>query len=802
MENFHPPDQQIKVDFIPLIKKIKSNWYLFVIFLGLSMSIAFVINRYSTPVYSVNATLYIPYSGTPRIIATDILTGLSAPGYLSLVNEAQILKANLTIDQTLNALDFEVSYYAKGRIGSGEVYKSQPFTFVFLEGEKEKLQQTTFTVNIIDHQYFKISVHDHPIPSLSGKEAIRFGENISWNGTHFRLEKNNPYFPRNNKSEVFNNEYSFWLNNRENLIKQYQSSLFVDVQKNTNFINISQRTTVPQKSADFINQLMRVYLSESTFEKKKKAANVLDFINEQIERIAIMVEESENALKEYSRANKIYKLENEGNLQLELLKQAFTEISRLELEIKNLENFKNYLAEKPEAEMLLPLTTGINDPTVAELSEVLAEEIMKMNSILEVANENSLSYKEAESKIAEVKNNIDKAIATSLFNKNQRKEEYQKKIKRLELELGGLPEKELEYLSIKRSFELNQNIYQEFLQKKLQAEISKVSVVESNKILEEAKISGRPITPKKENNYLIAVLVGLLIPLIIILLKLYYDDSVKDEIQVEKLSKIPVLGIVGHNFSKEVLVVKESPRSVIAESFRSIRTNLQFLKGSAKKSRVILVSSMVSGEGKTFVSSNLATILSYARKKVVLLGLDLRKPETHKAFNMHNKIGISHFLTGQADIDRIIQKTNIEGLDFIPAGPVPPNPSELIMGEEMEALLTILKSRYDYIILDTPPLGIVTDATILMNHSDINLFTLRQNYSKVNYINALNDLQIHKEIKNMYLIINDLKLTNTKYGTKYSYNYGYGYSYGKNPGIYHSEENIKKGWLTRLFKRI
>ena len=309
-----------------------------------------------------------------------------------------------------------------------------------------------------------------------------------------------------------------------------------------------------------------------------------------------------------------------------------------------------------------------------------------------------------------------------------------------------------------------------------------------NEVIDEAEIDKlQPVFPKKTLNYTIALLLGLVFPVVYVLGKDYLNDKIIDKKELESLTSIPVIGHIIHNNKESSIVVAEYPKSSIAESFRSVRTNLGYFS-SEKEKQVILITSTMPSEGKTFISINLASIFALYGKKTLLVGYDLRKPKIYQDFGLQNSEGITSYLINKADISAIIQKSPLDNLDILMAGPVPPNPAELIASKRNEELMLKLKEMYDYIILDTPPVGLVTDAFLLMKYTDINIFAVRQNYTNKKVFGAIiSDIEKRK-IPNMSLLINDVKMD------KGSYGYGYGYGYYTD-----DQEPKKKNLIDNLF---
>jgi capsular exopolysaccharide synthesis family protein len=306
---------------------------------------------------------------------------------------------------------------------------------------------------------------------------------------------------------------------------------------------------------------------------------------------------------------------------------------------------------------------------------------------------------------------------------------------------------------------------------------------------------GYPIAPNKKLILVVVLLLSMIIPAGIIFLKNVSKTTISNREEIAKLTSIPVLGIVGHLNKSDNLIVHHKPKSAIAEAFRSVRTNLQFF-GSHDKKKIILITSSVGSEGKSFFSINMASVLTMQNNRVVIVGLDLRKPKIFQDFNLSNQYGVSSYLIGKKSIDEILQKTKFENLDVITAGPIPPNPAELISKKEMQLLFDELETRYDYIIIDTPPLGIVSDAFILMNHSHINIYIIRENYSKHEFIRSLNDLYEEEKLKNICIVLND-----SDFRRAYGYGYGHHYGYLNGGSGYYDEDHAQLPFYKRMFKK-
>jgi capsular exopolysaccharide synthesis family protein len=373
------------------------------------------------------------------------------------------------------------------------------------------------------------------------------------------------------------------------------------------------------------------------------------------------------------------------------------------------------------------------------------------------------------------------------------------KINETESTIKKLPEEQQELIKIKRKYDLSDNIYSTFLQKRSEANIVKAANLSDIHFIDPAKdIGAGLIGPNTSVNYVLALFLGLLIPLLIIFIIFFINNSIQNAEDISKLTQIPLIGVVGLSMDEIDLAVFNKPKSALSESFRAIRSSLQFLykKQHVDGAKTLMITSSVGGEGKTFCSLNIATVFALSEKKTVIIGLDLRKPKLFDEFNLTNEVGIVNYLIKQKSVDEIINPTYIPFLDVIISGPIPPNPAEMIMSDGMKELISELKQKYDYIILDTPPVGIVSDALELAEYCDVILYIVRQNFTKKQMIRSLNTRVNRGELNNISIVLNGFE-NKAKYGTGYGYGYGYGYGNKTYSDGYHDDDKP-----TTIFEKI
>ena len=406
-----------------------------------------------------------------------------------------------------------------------------------------------------------------------------------------------------------------------------------------------------------------------------------------------------------------------------------------------------------------------------------------------------------ENEINLVRQNLYENIASNKRELAKDRLRLEKELDTYNLKLGKLPELEQKLVQLKRNYNFSEFIYTYLKQKSYEAGTAIEASVEDIKVIDSALDLGqKPIYPKPVFNYLVAIMLGIIFPLFLIIIKESLNNKINSIEDIEKRYQIPILGVIVRNLGKNNLVVFERPKSTLAESFRALRSNIQFLFKSteSKKSKTLVLTSSVSGEGKTMISINMATVFALSGKKTVLLGLDLRKPKVYSNFEINNKQGIVNYLINQIGIEEIINKSHIPNLDIIPSGPIPPNPSELILSDRCDQMITELESIYDYIIIDTPPVGLVSDALELFKYSDAICYVIRQNYSEIGMMKMIEDKYTNKEVTNVSYILNDFVVKN-KYGYGYNYAYGYGkYGNGYHENTVESESLFSK--IIDLFK--
>lgn len=627
----------------------------------------------------------------------------------------------------------------------------------------------------------KIEKYSIEIDGNNGfSKELSFGERFNEIGFDFTIIPNSGMFSFDPDAS---NRYYFYFISPVGLANQYRGRLNISpILEEATLVTLTTTGFVPQQEADYLNKLMEVYLQQGLEFKNQTAEKTIAFIDEQVGSISDSLRIAENSLENFRLSNRLVDLSREGSMIQNKLETYENERSSLILQRKYYGYLQDYLNTKNETgDIVSPGAMGVSNGTLERLVIELATLQQQKKRLKVNISEDLPAITLIDNSINDIKDLLAENITSSMQNLDYALKEADDRISKVEAEIYKLPGTEIKLINIQRKFDLNNTVYTYLLEKRAEAGIARASTVSDNRIIDYAEtFNSSRISPKPRQNYVMALTLGLLIPAILILLIDYLNNKIIDKKDIEKGTKAPVIGFVSHNSLKTEVPVAERPGSTLAESFRSVRTNLKyFIKET--QNPVISVSSTIIAEGKTFVSANLAAIIASNGKKVLLVGLDLRKPRIHKIFGINNDTGISSYLIGQEEFENIIFQTEVENLWYAPSGPVPPNPAELIDSPAMREFILKAKKQYDYIIIDTPPVAIVTDALLVSPVTDLYIFVVRQRYSSKNTLELIEELHRSGNIKSLGIVINDISLTGYYgYGLRYGYSMGYGYSYGYN----------------------
>lgn len=757
-----------EIDLRQLTLQLSRKWYYFLISAALFAVLAFLYIKLTLPVYESRSSILVKDSRNKSNNIQDYIAGDLFGNSKNLATEIGILQSHSVLMETIQELKLDVAICSEETFFSKPLYKNAPFDLsqtIFSEAAKD----ISFYIDITEENSYQLSVDDHSSDGAEIKmnRTVRWGEKVSNRYFSFVLEKNKSFFSKGS--------YSFTIRSINFLLRNYAEQLKVDaLNKDATIVVLTFRDQSPELAKDFLNTLGQAYINRDISDKSSVAALTLRFVEEQLNGLSKTLGGIEQELQKFKEENGTVNLSEESKAYLEKVNSIDTERAKAELELKSMDYLYDYVQKNKNLEELSPATIGTPDPVLIDLiTKLKSLENKKYEMGLGNSKDNPLLVTLNE-QIEVLRKSIIENIKTNRENLNLRLKNIYAELNSNEGNIRKVPLMERELIAIQRNFEVNENIYLYLLQKKAETGIAKATAVSDNKLLDNASLLDRPVIPNKKAVAVIAFLLAFILPAIWIGIHAFVSNTINSRNDIERLTKVPIIGIVGHLRKEDKMVVAQHPKSSIAEAFRSIRANLMFF-GLSEKNKVVLITSTVGSEGKSFTSLNLASVLALQNYKVVIVGMDLRKPQLFKEAGIDNDLGVSNYLIGQHSLKEIIKNSNLKNLDIIPSGPVPPNPAELLNKNETGKLIEELRQAYDYIIIDTPPVGIVSDALSLVKYSDINIFILRENYSRKDYLKAINEYYANNNIPNLCLLLNDAG-TNKQYGYGYGYNYhGYGY---------------------------
>lgn len=724
----------------------------------------------------------------------------------NLENELGKMRSFPLIKTTLSKLNFEVSYHLQEspfkikllqnlpyRINR-EIYKESPIEINFYRSHDQIIEKKFF-IKILSDSTYKLRLKGEDVPiynyidnkinqrikKISLSDTYKFGEIVESEYFKFYIDLKNGYYPYNasHKNDLF-----FLFHHMDYLTLYYLNHLEIEPTSPTSsLINISITGTHYQKITEFLNQLAQVYINKDLETKNRQAISTIDFIESQISDIASSLNYTGSTLERFRSQHRIVDLDFQGQMMYETLNQLENNKASMLTQKKYYIQIRDYIQNNKVSELVAPSAMNISDPTLNNLISRLTElNTERVSSNTESAK--NVYIEEVNNRIENLKNTILENVTTSLKNIDISLDDIDYRIDKISSDLSALPSTELQLQAIQRRFELNDEIYTYLLTKRAEAQIAQASSFPSYEIVDPARtLDYSVIAPRTKLNYMLALILGFMFPAASILLIDFFNTKVRSFSDIESITNIPIIGNIVHS-KRDIkqIGIKDISYSLTSESIRTLRTHLQILDG--QQNQIILITSSTSNEGKTFSSINLAKGYSHLKKKVILIGYDLRKPILGNLLNLPNEKGVSTFLADKSSAEEIIQTTENKYLDIITEGPLPPNPTELIASQKTSELISHLRSVYDYIIIDTSPIGIVPDSKLIMNYADINLIIVRQTKTRKNeLINTLKNLNRSK-ISNFYIVLNDFSPKSEQYNYMYKY---------------YSEKPSEKKLIKRLF---
>ncbi len=754
----------IGIDPQVILTLVIKNWYWFLITTAITLYIARFYINHTMPVYQTSITVLVNESeDRPLVDNSALLQGLGLPGGMkNLENQMMILKSRDLTRKTLEDLPFEIDFYFKTLRNNLPIYPEAPVR-ILPEDMVPLPRDTEFSIAYLGNNRFTIASTSEYYPF---RTTASFGDSIICPGGTFIIEGlNTEAFNKDKNQQIYFTIYSI---NR--LVNSYSNRLNVDLlSREGSILRVSLTGTNRAKDADFLNKHIEGFKAISLDQKNTEAIRRIQFIDDQLIGISDSLSITENRLQQFRSSHRVMDLSAQGQSIIAQVTLLENERARLSLEANYYDYLADYLNSNTSGEIpIVPITMGINDPGLTRLVEELADLQGQLAS--KGAGELNPLQRNLEQRIQASKDALKETLNGLRRANSLARSENQQQINSANAQASALPVTERQLLGIERKFKLNDELYTFLLEARAEQEMQKASNRSDSEVIDPAdERFSAMVAPDRMRIYFMGLFAGFAIPGVIIFTLFLFNKKLKEE-DIKRISGVPAVGYIPQNSSKTNLVLFDNPNSVIAESYRLLRSRMQFLT-KEEASPVILITSSIPGEGKTFTAINLASVYSLLGKKTILIGFDLRRPKIFKDFGLSNEKGISTWLIGQDKLTEIIQKTSYENLSIISAGPIPPNPSELIALDKTGDLIKTLKENYDYIIIDSSPIGIVSDTYHLSSLADACILVVRPQYSLRDMLyRTLNEMNINKT-QGVSLVINGIKGGSKQYsyGEKYGY---------------------------------
>jgi len=715
------------------------------------------------PLYQSKATLIINENRS-RSSSQDFMEGFGLEGaYQNTNNQVIILNSYDLIGKAVDSLPFmKVDYISIGRFRTRNLYKTTPI-IIETDYVAPEAYELLFKISLHPDGTFTISPHDNKsIPStpINGRLGVPLEHNL-----FFMTVKS----VNDNYKEL---EMYFRLRTRESLISDFKSRLNSKfLMEGSSVLEVSLVSQTPERDVDFINKLGETFLEENLKKKNDVASKTIQFINEQLSEVSKSLSVSEDEMTRFRKDNQIIDISSHGS---ELMSKA-NSLDEKKAELRLKETYLNYLNKYlagnfEEGTVVAPSNLGLNEPLLMQLVQQINDLYLQRSEL----TEKNIYYAKYTKAIENVKTSIFELIKNMRASLEIEKNEVNRLLADVNSQIAELPKKELEIIGIERNYKVNDNYYTFFLQKRAEAEIQKASNTPDNNILDKARTISVINGDDKSNTMLIYLVLGILIPTLIIVLKEVLNNTIRSIKEIEKRSPFPVIGIIRHVKTDLPYLTLKNPKSSFTEMFRVIRTRIEFVV-RRKTNIVIMVTSADAGDGKTFFSTNLAGVYGMTNRKTLLMDVDVRKPAINKRFHVNHPKGLTNYLINECTLDEIINVVPDVNYDVIFAGTVPPNPAELIRSDKIIEMIDELRKRYDYIILDSSPIGLVTDSFSLASLADVNLLVVRNKKTDKEFFkNVVNQIVTDKLTK-FYVVFTDVETDGNYYSYKYGYTYKYGY---------------------------
>ncbi|HEU4719538.1 MAG TPA: polysaccharide biosynthesis tyrosine autokinase [Bacteroidia bacterium] len=763
-----------------LLPYVKKNWWIVLLFAGISLLAGDLYDYKLDKVYDVSTQLLLKSNedySAGSLITDNRFYGNTTKTFVDNSNEMRILQSHDLVDQVLDRLDFDVSYYLVGRLRTTEVYAGVPFSVKISSLNPELYEQQIRFRILTPEQYemtFQVGGQSKTVKGFFDKELLN---------PYMKLmvsQKRNVLNPHGQADNLAN--YIIQPHRKEDLAQKFLSETKIENPEYTNVLKVSCFDVLPEKAMKFLDTLSEVYIENSINSKLDINKNTVYFIDRQLDEVANILNNIEDTLQDFREKNSVIDLDRQSQDYFDKYSSYLDQKKNLEIQIGTLDDLEKYVIENKDPSFLPPAAYSLQgDEFQISTLQWLYDRENKLKEELNIARPGNFAVQNLKNQIDSTKRDLLIYISNTRTALGEKMDRVDTTISFYDGLLNSLPEKERGMLNISRKQKVNEDIYVFLLQRRANTVISRASIVPDTKIIERPRVNG--IVSPDDKKIIISFLGGgVALAFLLVFIRIFYFHRIETYDELKLYTQLPIIGdvVISKIPTDLSIAVEFEPKSPLAESFRTIRTNLQYM-ATGSGPHVIVITSNSPGEGKTFCSLNLAAVLAKSGKKTVLVELDLHKPRIQTGLGIKSEKGISTIASGRHTIAECVVQTKIEGLDAILSGPLPPNPSELVSSKQIDLLLEYCKANYEFVIIDTPPVGLISDAMVLMTKANVLLFVMNTKYAFRHALQNATEIAMLNQDIHFGFILNGVKRKKSRY---YYSHYGYGYGYGSYGGGY------------------
>ncbi|MDO6434166.1 polysaccharide biosynthesis tyrosine autokinase [Flavitalea sp. BT771] len=759
--------------------------------------LAYIKVRYTTQIYQVKASLLIKNDrdngGGGKDPRFEEL--FMAQGNVNLNNEVEILKSRPVLSRVVKDIQLQSLCYNRGKVRSSLIYPERPINIQFTR-IADSSADISYKILMLDNGRFLLNEGKNPIP---------FGQEIEEGGNRFRIDTTAGMDFSNYGSREFELRHLSISSAVESLVGDLRVAQPAD---QSTILTLTFDSESKNLGRDVLNTLMAVYDTLIVEDKTKISTNTLKFINDRLFELNDTLRGVQGVLRNFMVENQAFDIEGQSKAYLDKVGESGKEKVAQAVKLSIVNWLMDYVGDKKNVYELVPTNLGIEEPALLQMVSEYNRLQLERDNYLKTTSESNQLIQNLNSSLERVRRDIYQALMNVKQAYTIAQSHLEKENQVLQGHITSLPGKSMQLLNIERQQKILEDLYSLLLQKKIETSISSASTISNSRIIEPAIGSSVPVSPDKKKIFTFYFLLGLLIPVGITALREVLKDKVSGRADVEKQTQAPILGEIGHSEGQATLVVALNSRRFISEQFRIIRTNLQYII-NRKDRPVIMVTSSFSGEGKSFISTNIGAVMALSGRKTVIMEFDIRKPKIVSGLDLKRKMGITNYIIGKASFEELLVK--VEGVDnlyVIPCGPIPPNPAELLLDPRLNELMEEVMKAFEVVIMDTAPVGLVSDAITLGKYADCTLYIIRQGHTFRKQLGMIEDLYVSRKLPSLSLLLNDVKVGAGYYGGYYGGGYGYygAYGYGHESGYFEDEKRKSNtsnifSPLAKLWKR-